>query len=85
MNNIAITQYISLHALQIQNIKRDVVKKINISQLNLSETNSNTNSIEGNQEESVNVDTNININPNQNPNLDGTDIDNLAPPDTLEK
>ena len=33
MNNIAITQYITLHALQIQNVKRNVVKKIDIKEL----------------------------------------------------
>jgi hypothetical protein len=30
MNNIAISPYIALHALQIQNIKRNVAKKIKI-------------------------------------------------------
>ena len=34
MNNLAIFPYIGMHALQIQNVKRDVVKKANISQLN---------------------------------------------------
>ena len=34
MNNMAILPYICLHALQIQNIKRDVVKKVSIEQLN---------------------------------------------------
>ena len=34
MNNIAIAPYIGLHALQIQNIKRDVVDKADISTLN---------------------------------------------------
>lgn len=34
MNNFAIIQYIALHALQIQNVKRNVVKKINITELN---------------------------------------------------
>ena len=34
MNNLAIVQYIALHALQIQNVKRNVVKKINITELN---------------------------------------------------
>lgn len=33
MNNLAITPYICLHALQIQNVKRDVAKKINITEL----------------------------------------------------
>jgi hypothetical protein len=33
MNNITITPYIALHALQIQNVKRDTVKKIDIKEL----------------------------------------------------
>jgi hypothetical protein len=31
MNNIAISPYIALHALQIQNIKRNVAKKIDVT------------------------------------------------------
>jgi hypothetical protein len=34
MNNAAILPYICLHALQIQNVKRDVVKKVSINELN---------------------------------------------------
>lgn len=34
MNNIAVLPYVCLHALQIQNVKRDVVKKVNINELN---------------------------------------------------
>ena len=34
MNNIAISPYVFMHALQIQNIKRNVVKKANIDELN---------------------------------------------------
>jgi len=34
MNNAAITPYIALHALQIQNVKRNVVKKVSINELN---------------------------------------------------
>ena len=34
MNNAAILPYICMHALQIQNIKRDVVKKASISEIN---------------------------------------------------
>ena len=37
MNNMAILPYICLHALQIQNIKRDVVKKVSIENLNKEE------------------------------------------------
>jgi hypothetical protein len=34
MNNLAVLPYICLHALQIQNVKRDVVKKVSINELN---------------------------------------------------
>jgi hypothetical protein len=34
MNNLAISPYIGMHALQIQNVKREVVKKVSISELN---------------------------------------------------
>jgi len=34
MNNLAISPYIALHALQLQNVKRDVVKKVSIDELN---------------------------------------------------
>lgn len=34
MNNIAVIPYIGMHALQIQNIKRNVVKKASIQELN---------------------------------------------------
>jgi hypothetical protein len=34
MNNIAVLPYICLHALQIQNVKRNVVKKVDIQELN---------------------------------------------------
>jgi hypothetical protein len=34
MNNIAVLPYIGLHALQIQNIKRNTAKKVSINELN---------------------------------------------------
>ena len=34
MNNLAILPYICLHALQIQNVKRNTVKKVSINELN---------------------------------------------------
>ena len=37
MNNLAILPYICLHALQIQNVKRNVVKKVSIDELNKSD------------------------------------------------
>jgi len=42
MNNIAVVPYIGLHALQIQNVKRNVVKKASIQELN-NEINTNVN------------------------------------------
>jgi len=45
MNNISIIPYIFMHLLQLQNIKRNVVKKINIDKLNekVSESEKNKN------------------------------------------
>jgi hypothetical protein len=43
MNNVAISPYIGMHALQIQNVKRESVKKINIQELN-KPVNDNNNS-----------------------------------------
>lgn len=37
MNNIAISPYIAMYALQIQNVKRNVAKKVSIDELNLRE------------------------------------------------
>jgi hypothetical protein len=50
MNNISIVPYIFMHLLQLQNVKRNIVKKIDINQLNKEEkktdekTNENINS-----------------------------------------
>jgi len=41
MNNLAIVPYIGLHALQIQNVKRNIAKKIDINELNLSDNQKN--------------------------------------------
>jgi hypothetical protein len=69
MNNIAVTPYICMHALQIQNVKRNIVKKASIKELN-NETNEelkNQNEIEKNINE-------ININ---EINRTGTNINEL--------
>jgi hypothetical protein len=39
MNNLAVTPYIGMHALQIQNIKRNVVKKASVDELNCQSIN----------------------------------------------
>jgi hypothetical protein len=44
MNNAAILPYIGMHALQIQNVKRNTVKKASINELN----NINSESVEAN-------------------------------------
>lgn len=74
MNNIAVTPYICMHALQIQNVKRNIVKKASIKELN-TETNeelNNQNEIEINiNEKNINE---ININEK---NINGTNINEL--------
>jgi hypothetical protein len=74
MNNIAVTPYICMHALQIQNVKRNIVKKASIKELN-NETNEelkNQNEIEKNINE-ININE-ININ---EININGTNINEL--------
>lgn len=67
MNNLAITPYIALHALQLQNVKRDVVKKVSIDELN-NEIKENKNDQPKNNDISANVDKNINPNTTSNEN-----------------
>jgi hypothetical protein len=85
MNNIAILPYITLHALQIQNVKRNVAKKVSINELNNeiiypedSNTNVNTN-IDTN-----NINTNTNTNINTDINNTTTQIDGLPEPTSLD-
>ena len=66
MNNIAVAPYIGMHALQIQNVKRNVVKKASIDELNKPEIN-NTQLPE--KQETTVVEQNI--------VSEGTNIDNL--------
>ena len=66
MNNIAITQYVALHALQIQNVKRNVVKKIDINELKV---NSQTNAVEP-----------THIKKDSEDNTDTTDIEKTSSP-----
>jgi hypothetical protein len=69
MNNIAVAPYIGMHALQIQNVKRNIVKKASIDELNKPETNNTQ--IPEKQETTV-VEQNI--------VSEGTTIDNLPQP-----
>jgi hypothetical protein len=92
MNNLAILPYVGLHALQIQNVKRDVVKKINIDKLNV-DTNENQNTHFSKPSENNTLNNNNN-NSNNNDNItnnnftndiQSTNIDNLpvAEPEPL--
>jgi hypothetical protein len=78
MNNIAISPYIALHALQIQNVKRDTVKKVSIEKLH--------NSSSGNDNPIIENKDSLNLEENPfSPNVDiieGSSIDAL--PDSSE-
>ena len=77
MNNIAVTPYICMHALQIQNVKRNIVKKASIKELN-NETNeelNNQNEIEININEKNINEININgTNKNELPEILSNDL-----------
>ncbi len=69
MNNIAVSPYIGMHALQIQNVKRNVVKKVSIDELNKPVIN--THNQEKDEEEPIVTEQNIVFD-------EGTNIDNLS-------
>jgi len=73
MNNLAILPYICMHALQIQNVKRNVAKKISIDNLN---KNENEITVPVDKEDLSNTfnDGNHN-NMNTNDNNNGNEID----------
>ena len=80
MNNIAITPYIALHALQIQNVKRNVVKKVSINELNNQTHIIPEREVKQNLENTNTINTNI-INTINDNNLfnegEGTNINEL--------
>ncbi len=87
MNNAAILPYICMHALQIQNVKRNVVKKASIKELN----NEIVQPIETPDElltnqRNVNQDTQDNNPDYMQDNLvdQGTNIDNLPEPASFD-
>jgi len=95
MNNLAVSPYFGIHALQIQNVKRDVAPILNISALqkqpvleppinenNIKENESIKPFINVSENVSANVNTNINTDINTEINTDtntSTPIDMLAP------
>ena len=74
MNNIAVTPYICMYALQIQNVKRNVAKKASIKELNSEIIHPLETHEEINQQPNI---ENINVTDNDN---NGTIIDNLPEP-----
>jgi hypothetical protein len=72
MNNIAVAPYIGMHALQIQNVKRNVVKKASIDELNKPEFNNIQFPEKQETQETTVVEQNI--------VSEGTNIDNLPQP-----
>jgi len=64
MNNIAITPYIAMYALQIQNVKRNTEKKHDITELN---TNTN---------KDLGINTDVNIDPSTNIEMN-KDVNNI--------
>jgi hypothetical protein len=84
MNNIAILPYITLHALQIQNVKRNIVKKASINELNneiiypddTKSSNTNVNTTSTNIATSTNIET--------SPTSDTSEISKLPEPAFLE-
>ena len=83
MNNLAIIPYVCLHALQIQNVKRDVVKKVNINEINKIKNVINIDDIKNNSNNISNDDVNNNNNneiieneiiPNKSTNIDDLPI-----------
>ena len=52
MNNLAISPYVGLHILQLQNIKRNTTKNAHINELKIINNNENLNDISENKESS---------------------------------
>ena len=76
MNNIAICPYIGMHALQIQNVKRNVVKKASIDEINKPVINTQIQEKEDIKKTPV-IETQV---IDQNIVSQGTNIDNLPQP-----
>lgn len=79
MNNIAILPYIGLHALQIQNVKRDVVKKADINELNKREIIYPVEEFEIASPNNVDNGNTV-YHENVGGNIDGTNVNELPEP-----
>ena len=85
MNNIAIIPYIGLHALQIQNVKRNVAKKVSINTLNnvyYGEKNNINNADNIDNIDDIDNNNEITKNIESNNLFSGTNIDELPQPIT---
>ena len=83
INNVAISPYIGMHFLQLQNVKREVVKKIDINKLNepLKEPCVVIIEEEPTSVYNTNMDTNMDTNINTNMDVkQSTNIDDLPQP-----
>jgi hypothetical protein len=87
MNNLAIIPYICLHALQIQNVKREIVKKISIDELNKTEIIAPIN-----HQDLINAESNDNTGSNDNVDNfftdiknESTNIDSLPEPSSVDQ
>jgi hypothetical protein len=91
MNNLSILPYICLHALQIQNVKRNVVKKVSIDKLNnennenneINQDNQDNQDNHGNQDNQFNknvIENSVNLNNNDNMNLERNQFNDIVQP-----
>jgi hypothetical protein len=71
MNNIAISPYIALYALQIQNVKRNVAKTASIKELNME---AKTVPVLANADESVNVEKTTDLSALPEPQIENNGI-----------
>jgi len=76
MNNLAVLPYICLHALQIQNVKRDVVKKVSINELK--------NEVVYPEDLQTTHSENPHIETTTNEEMSSTNIDDLPQPTPLD-
>ncbi len=79
MNNLAILPYICLHALQIQNVKRNVAKKVSINELKNEIVQPVDQEDLNNKQHSENQTQNT-LNQNVNQERSSTNIDELPQP-----
>jgi hypothetical protein len=83
MNNLAITPYIGLHALQLQNVKRNIVKKASIEELN-NESSINQNIVKNEVPESnPQLNSQLDLNSTSNSNSNNSNNSNIIIPEPM--